>query len=112
MRISYRAARLDAKHAASLMVRFLQSRRERCWAEVFSKIESALAAGDEAQAFALFRDIPMVNMGSFTDLYICRENGHKTVDQELDNDLLPLLYGNLKESLTRLRQVRRIRRRT
>jgi hypothetical protein len=107
MRISHAEAGREAKRAVSLMVRFLQSRREKDWAAVFAEMDDALAAGDEVQALRLFRSIPLENMGGFFDLCICRENGHKTSDDQLDTDLLPVLYSNVKEWFDALRRPRR-----
>jgi hypothetical protein len=94
---------LPAWHAASVLVRFLESRKERKWAATFGQIERALACGDPNEAIRLFEAVPMVNMGSFSDLLICRENGHRTTEPRLDNDILLALHSQLWDAIRALR---------
>jgi hypothetical protein len=96
-------AYLPAWNAASLLTRFLESRRVAGWAETFGAVERALASGDAADAIRLFDGVPMAHMGGFLDLVICRENGHRTSEPGLDNGLLLVLHDNLKRELDVLR---------
>jgi len=94
---------LPAWRAASLLVRFLESRRVARWDRTFGAVERAIASGDIAEAVRLFDAVPMVNMGSFSDLVICRENGHRTSEPSLDNDMLMALHESLWDKLEALR---------
>jgi hypothetical protein len=75
------------------------------WAAVFAEIENALAAKDEASAVQLFTSIPMVNMGGFLDLYLCRDNGHETSDPALDNDLVRFFHSTIRDWFDRLEEM-------
>ena len=94
---------LPAWHAASLLVRFLESRKVTGWARTFSEVEQVIASGDAAEAIRLFDAVPMVNMGGFLDLFICRENGHRTLEPSLDNGMLMALHENLRGKIEALR---------
>lgn len=94
---------MPAWQASSLFVRFLDSRKVTGWTHTFSAVERAIASGDAAEALRLFDAVPMVNMGSFSDLIICGENGHRTSEPSLDNDIMWVLHLCLQEELQSLR---------
>jgi hypothetical protein len=94
----------NAQRITSLMARFLKSRRVRGWGDVFAEIALALDRGEVERARTLYRDMPRATMGGFTDFGISRKYfRHRTVDEEVDNELLDLLYDLVATSFHSLR---------
>src|SRR5262245_4489392 len=97
-------ALLPAWQAASLLAQFLESRKVTGWARTFGGVERAIASGNVAEAIRQLDAVPMANMGGFLDLIICRENGHRTSDPDLDYSILMALHENLQGKIEALRR--------
>ena len=94
---------MPAWHSASLLVDFLESRREQRWSRAFASVQQAIASGDAASAIRAFDALPMAGMGGLADFFLCQANGHRTSSPDLDNRILSALISNLTANLDQLR---------
>ena len=58
------------------------------WDRYFLAVKNKLLDGDLDLAFEAYDQIPMPNMGGFTDLVLTTGNGHTVRDAKTDNELL------------------------
>ncbi|WP_280547316.1 hypothetical protein [Halomonas sp. 11-S5] len=104
MNESNESRRILALNEVNAFVSFLRSRGLEAWAKRYEVLSRALAEGNIQHAVAQEKSIPKGGMGGLTDLYICKENGHKTENPENDNETLMKHIGQVSQAFSQLRK--------